>query len=328
MSLIPSFAFSLFWISAVVSLTSYLNPLAYDNGSIIARILFLLIIAPIVLVVLLGIYALIVILLVNAYHVLKKESRSLSNALTFLLAIGLICFLAAEYLMEVVSVPRPLGTFIFFAYGMLLFYFFHFIHYVVATILCNFSRPKLNQHYIIVPGSGLIDGKVPPLLAGRMDKAILFYHKQRKETEAPKLVLSGGQGSDEPRPEALAMMEYALSKDVEACDILLEDKSKTTLQNMMFSKEIMDTHSKGKQYNCIYATSNYHLLRTGIYAKMVGLKIEGIGSKTALYYLPNALIREYIAYIVMHKKRNIVFILITFLFVFVLNVVFYVYGLL
>ncbi len=39
-------------------------------------------------------------------------------------------------------------------------------------------------------------------------------------------------------------------------------------------------------------------------AKQAGLKISGIGAKTQRYYLPNAILREYIAYLYMHRKWN------------------------
>jgi uncharacterized SAM-binding protein YcdF (DUF218 family) len=74
---------------------------------------------------------------------------------------------------------------------------------------------------------------------------------------------------------------------------------------MMFSKELMDRESSGKPYKCIFATNNYHLLRACIYARRAGLKMDGIGAKTILYYLPNAVLREYIAYLYIHLKWNI-----------------------
>jgi hypothetical protein len=44
-------------------------------------------------------------------------------------------------------------------------------------------------------------------------------------------------------------------------------------------------------------------LRAGIYAERCGLKkIRGLGAKTKAYYRPTAIIREYIAFLAMHKK--------------------------
>lgn len=72
---------------------------------------------------------------------------------------------------------------------------------------------------------------------------------------------------------------------------------------MLFSKRIMES-LKGREYNSIFATNNFHLFRASLYAKKVGLKSQGIGSKTAFYYWPNAMIREYIAIVVMQRKRH------------------------
>jgi len=321
MSLVPSFMFSLLLLSIAANIINYLYPYITDGGNLAARILLILILMPFALVGKLGVYALIVMLIINARIVLKREKKSLAHALTLILAVCLICYSIATHFVESIEVPDYISLFISSIYLLIFLCFIHVTHYIIATILCQFSRPKLNQQYIIVHGSGLIDGKVTPLLAGRVDKAINFYNKQKEVNKAPKLILSGGQGSEESRTEAEAMMEYACSKGVPQDDILLEARSETTMQNMIFSKEMMDRHSENKPYNCIFVTSNYHLLRTGMYARIAGLNINGIGSKTVLYYLPNAIIREYIAYVVMHKKRHIVLASFAFLCVFVLSLI-------
>lgn len=82
-----------------------------------------------------------------------------------------------------------------------------------------------------------------------------------------------------------------------------EDRSVNTYQNMLFSKQLMDSLTAGK-YNSIFTTNNFHLFRASLYAKRAGLKSDGIGSKTAFYYWPNAMIREYIAVVVMNRKRH------------------------
>ena len=47
--------------------------------------------------------------------------------------------------------------------------------------------------------------------------------------------MSGGQGSDETRAEALAMKEYAIEQGYSEELIITEEKSKNTLENMQFS---------------------------------------------------------------------------------------------
>jgi len=323
MSLIPSYFLTLFLLSSAAIIMSYLYTYLIDSGNFALRILFALILLPLALVMTFGVYGLIFILLTNAYIILKRERRSFAHALTLILALCIIGFSLFTHFYQNVEVPDSIQIFFYVGYFLVAFYFIHIIHYTIANILANLSCPKYNQQYIIVHGSGLINGKVPPLLASRVDKAIEFYNKQKKVSYAPKLILSGGKGNDETISEAQAMMEYASLKGIPEEDILLEDKSETTMQNMKFSKEIMDniTTADEKPYRCIFSTSNYHLLRTGIYARVAGLKIDGIGSKTALYYLPNALIREYIAYVVMHKRRHMVFVLICFLCAFAISMI-------
>jgi uncharacterized SAM-binding protein YcdF (DUF218 family) len=57
----------------------------------------------------------------------------------------------------------------------------------------------------------------------------------------------------------------------------------------------------GQPYSCLLVTSNYHVLRAVILARSLGLNAQGIGSPTALYYLPAAFIREYIAVIFRYR---------------------------
>lgn len=52
--------------------------------------------------------------------------------------------------------------------------------------------------------------------------------------------MSGGQGSDETRAEALAMKEYAIEQGYSEELIITEEKSKNTLENMQFSKAVME----------------------------------------------------------------------------------------
>ena len=153
---------------------------------------------------------------------------------------------------------------------------------------------------------------VSPLLAKRINTAISFYESQFKAKKtAPRLLMSGGQGSDEQLPEAVAMKEYAIAQGVPEGEILVETNSTTTYENMKFSKEIMDS-LKPNGYKAIFASNNYHIFRAGLYADQAQLKADGIGAPTAFYYLPNAFLREFVAILFIHKRRHLT-VLITLL---------------
>ena len=51
-----------------------------------------------------------------------------------------------------------------------------------------------------------------------------------------------------------------------------------------------------------FATTNYHVFRSGILAHDEGLAAEGIGSHTKTYFWVNAFIREFIA--TLHTERR------------------------
>lgn len=260
-----------------------------------------------------GVYIIIALLLLNARIVFKREHPSLANSLTLIAA--LILGVLAVVSLFFIRADAPLWLRMVWGGSavMLFVYFIVLASFLTSVVLCNASFPRKNQNYIIVLGSGLIDGKVPPLLRARIDRAIRFYHKQAKKGTPPKLVMSGGQGADEPCPEAAAMKAYAVQKGIPPEQILTEEKSRNTLENMQFSRKIMEADSGGKAYRCIYTTNNYHLLRAGNYAKKAGLRIRGIGAKTAFYFLPNALLREYIAVLWRHKICNLLLALALFM---------------
>jgi len=184
------------------------------------------------------------------------------------------------------------------------YFFIHLSNFLTAYFLYQFNRPRRNQDFIIVLGSGLINDKVPPLLASRINKAIDFYWKQAAVNTPPTIIFSGGQGPDEGLPEAEAMQNYAIEKGIPLEHTVQENRSVNTYQNMSFSKQIMDSLKPEGKYRSIFTTNNFHLFRAGIYARQAGLNSQGIGSKTAFYYWPNAMIREYVAIVVMGRKRH------------------------
>ncbi|PEQ55366.1 hypothetical protein CN473_04635 [Bacillus thuringiensis] len=279
----------------IVSLNSDNAVLRYI---IILPILALLIMLPF------GIVTLMFGLFLNARILMKREGRRFTNCLTLLAALGMLFFMLLPIINPASLVSSHLEP-IFAAISLISFYFFiHLSNFLSAYFLYQFNRPRRNQNFIIVLGSGLINDKVPPLLASRINKAIDFYWKQAAVNTPPTIIFSGGQGPDEDLPEAEAMQNYAVEKGIPLEHTVQENRSVNTYQNMLFSKEIMDSLKPEGKYRSIFTTNNFHLFRAGIYARQAGLNSQGIGSKTAFYYWPNAMIREYVAIVVMGRKRH------------------------
>ena len=128
------------------------------------------------------------------------------------------------------------------------------------------------------------------LLSNRVDKAIQIYNKCKVK---PIIIPSGGQGEDEKLSEAQAMKNYLLEHGIPEESIVLEDRSTTTRENLLFSKKIIDSR-EGKKKTAL-VSSNYHIYRCLKLAKEIGFNCTGIGADVALYFWPSALIREFIA---------------------------------
>lgn len=256
-------------------------------------------------VLLFGLIGLTILLYWNGAIMVKREAHSLANLLTLLLAIALTFLLIYNHFIAQM-LPEWLGLALSVLPFSLMYFSISFLNYLTLSILYQWNQPKWNQDYIIVLGAGLIDGQfVTPLLAKRIDQAIDFYRQQLTRTGvAPFLVMSGGKGSDEKISEAQAMANDAIAKGIPENKILLEEQSTTTFENMLFSKNLI--FSRQEQANVIFSSNNYHILRAGIFAKQAQLQADGIGAKTALYYLPTAFLREFIAIIAIHKKKHFI----------------------
>ena len=185
---------------------------------------------------------------------------------------------------------------------------------ILATLYCNVKAsnhiPKYDKDYIIILGCKVMSNSaLTPLLKGRVDKAIEFGKKQFEENNKKIIYIpSGGQGEDEITSEAEAMQKYLVKQGIEKNQIIIENKSSNTYENIKYSKKIID--NKNKKARVCFSTTNYHVFRSGIIANEQGLDCEGIGSKTKWYFYTNALIREFIANLVQERKKHIILLLL------------------
>ena len=80
-------------------------------------------------------------------------------------------------------------------------------------------------------------------------------------------VASGGKGEDESISEAEAMKKYLQDNDINEENIIVENKSINTFQNMKFSKEKIDRINKDGKI--IFSTTNYHVFRSGVMKALI-----------------------------------------------------------
>lgn len=154
---------------------------------------------------------LIITLLVSGIQLIRKEGFSLAH----MLSLGFnVCYIIYLVVWPMLSDVKK-NDFFNFLYVYLSFVFFFtlsiFAMYTVSSFLNLLRNRRKVYQYIIVLGSGLINGaEVTPLLAGRIQKGIEAYH----QNSGSRLVFSGGKGSDETIPEGEAMGKYAITHGV------------------------------------------------------------------------------------------------------------------
>lgn len=147
------------------------------------------------------------------------------------------------------------------------------------------SKGHQNLDYIIVLGAQVRENGPSVVLQYRLDVAIEYLNKNPDTI----CIVSGGQGANEPFSEAEGMAKYLLENGIEMKRILLEDKSRNTVENIQNSKDLM-----GESYNGVgIITNNFHVFRAVQIAKTQGLKgVSGIAADSNALYLPNNVLRE------------------------------------
>lgn len=235
---------------------------------------------------------------------IRKEGLRLPNVLSILFPIAMWGGFAFYFwVTSQADMVPPAVLYLAILDAILVMYVtFTFVSLLLYSMVYRLLPKRHSFDFIIIHGAGLMpDGTPTPLLAGRCDKAIDIFDQGGRSA---CIVVSGGQGGDEVVSEARSMRDYLVGRGVPEDSIVLEDQSTTTLENMRNSKTIIDRMATERGITnptCVFVTSDYHVFRTATYARQVGLKADGVGSRTARYFFPNAFIREYVALMVAHK---------------------------
>ncbi|MGI6622688.1 MAG: ElyC/SanA/YdcF family protein [Acetivibrionales bacterium] len=146
---------------------------------------------------------------------------------------------------------------------------------------------------VIVLGCGIWpDGRPTLALAMRLDKAIEYY----RENPHVKIVVSGGQGPNEPYPEAVAMRDYLIKRGIPEEKIINEENSTSTRENFEFSRKVMNIPDD-KIEKIIFVTSDFHIFRARILARRFGFDAYAIAAPTPRVILLNSYLREFFAFI-------------------------------
>lgn len=262
---------------------------------IMGALVFLLIISLVCILAFPGL--LIVMFFIEGIKVIRHEGIKPSNLLSMLFALLLYAYLA---------IWPKIGNLTDDTFGTMLYVIVSFSAIYVLSLMSMYSfsavlnlmhlKKNRNADYIVVLGSGINGTKVTPLLAARIEKGIDLLSANPNAV----LIMSGGQGPGEDIAESKAMAAYAIDKGVDKESIIVEAKSMSTQENLLFSRTLMEKDRP----RIVIVTTAYHVFRALLLAKQQGIKCVGFGAKTKWYFTLNALLREFAGYLQMTWKKH------------------------
>jgi len=119
----------------------------------------------------------------------------------------------------------------------------------------------------VVLGAAVWTEEVSPVFKERINHAINLY----KRGQVRKLIFTGGQGNPGEPTESSAARDYALQSGVPASAILIEEKSHTTYENILYAKQLADTHGIKK---VLIVSDPLHMKRAMAMATDAGLAAD------------------------------------------------------
>lgn len=153
------------------------------------------------------------------------------------------------------------------------------------------TAPPEQASWLIVLGAGL-EGETPgPTLTSRLIAAVDYLSRH----PGCRVVVSGGQGPGERISEAEAMARYLQIHGITKERVLQESRSTSTLENLMYSKALLESHLVGVPDGLVVLSSDSHLFRVRMLAKRVSLSAGLMPVPSPWYLWPNTLSRESVA---------------------------------
>lgn len=143
----------------------------------------------------------------------------------------------------------------------------------------------------VVFGAAVYYNLPGPAIVRRVTTAAELYRTQQIKT----LVLSGGRGEGNRASEATVMQREALRMGVAAADIILEDKSHSTWENILYSKNLTSRCS-----SVVGISDGYHLARIELIARRQGwgeLKTFPADTRPPTESEDKSVFRETVAYL-------------------------------
>lgn len=128
----------------------------------------------------------------------------------------------------------------------------------------------------IVLGAAVWGDKPSPVFEERINHGIWIY----KNGYVDKIIFTGGKGENNEFSESSIAKNYAIENSIPAKDILIEEKSTITQENILYATQIVNENNYSK---VIIVSDPLHMKRAMLMAKDCGLEAYSSPTQTTKY---------------------------------------------
>lgn len=142
----------------------------------------------------------------------------------------------------------------------------------------SFSKQQqvLKVDAAIVLGAAVWDNQPSPVLRERIHHAIWLY----ENGFVRKVIFTGGKGGDDKHSESSIARQYAITKGIPDSDILTEEHSQITEENLKYTKEISE---KNGLKSFLIVSDPLHMRRSTTMAHDLGMEAYSSPTSTSVY---------------------------------------------
>lgn len=167
-------------------------------------------------------------------------------------------------------VNRPSGFFYHLRVGValsLLFVLANYLFSAAEVYQSSRTRPVHHADAAVVLGAAAWGKRPSPVFRERLNHAIYLYHTNMVD----KLIFTGGTPKPGFMTEAAVGRRYALQNGVDPADILYENTSRDTYQNLVNTRILINNNNID---SIIIVSDPYHMARAAMMARDLGLNVQ------------------------------------------------------
>ena len=137
-----------------------------------------------------------------------------------------------------------------------------------AVLYGSHDQVQGTPQVMVILGCRVMPGGTPSiLLQDRLNTALNYWEDHRDIT----VVVSGGQGQNEPKSEAQCMAEVLMDSGIPGDQILQEDRSSNTMENLVFTRDLlMEEGIDVRETDILVVSNGFHLTRARMLAERFG----------------------------------------------------------